>query len=203
MGKIKDLGGMTFGLLVAVEMVGLDKHKKAKWRCVCECGSESVVTGADLLSGKTKSCKCRRNELNRNRPRTHGLSRHKLFPIWANMRQRCQDPNSGNYYRYGGRGISVCAQWDNSFLAFYDFCIENGWKEGLQIDRIDNNGDYAPDNFRWTDQKSQVRNRRVTCKVELDGRMVPAPEYAEMTGESINNVYKKYYKRKNVPFLEH
>lgn len=103
-------------------------------------------------------------------PKTHGLSeKHKrLYKIWKEMRYRCNNPNNKSYYRYGGRGIKVCDEWNNSFVPFYEWAMSNGYKEDvaesgrnrISIDRIDNDGDYSPDNCRWADDFIQSANKR-------------------------------------------
>ena len=97
------------------------------------------------------------------------MSKTRIFGIWENMRDRCNNPNSQQYYLYGERGIKVCKEWSSDFLAFYNWSIKNGYRQGLSIDRIDVNGDYEPNNCRWATAKQQIRNRRNTVYVNIGG----------------------------------
>lgn len=88
----------------------------------------------------------------------HGMSRTRLYRIWIDMRSRCESKNNRFYYRYGGRGISVCEQW-NKFSVFHEWAINNGYSDDLTIDRIDNDGDYCPENCKWSTQHEQSMNK--------------------------------------------
>ena len=89
----------------------------------------------------------------------HGLRNTRLFSIWANIKTRCTNSNSTFYNRYGGRGITICDEWKDNFKAFYDWAMANGYQDNLTIDRIDNNGNYEPNNCRWVTVKDQARNK--------------------------------------------
>lgn len=93
---------------------------------------------------------------------THGLTKHPLFGIWMEMKKRCYNKNYKQFYDYGGRGIKICDEWLNDFQTFYNFCLKNGWKYGLQIDRKDNDKNYTPDNCRFVTHADNVRNARKT-----------------------------------------
>lgn len=102
----------------------------------------------------------------------------RLYHIWASMKQRCKNPNNHKYNDYGGRGITVCNEW-KVFDNFYNWSVDNGYKEGLTIDRIDNDKGYSPDNCRWATQTEQARNKRNTIFLELDGERKPLPKWAD------------------------
>lgn len=156
MQLIKDLGQKDFGTY---------KRRMGLYECpVCkkhfETRTENVKSG---LSTKCKSCAM----IIKNT--THGLSNHKLHNIWQSMKERVFNIKDKAYINYGGRGISVCDEWKNNFKAFYDWSIENGYKEGLSIDRIDNNGNYEPSNCRWATREIQNRNTRVLRTNNVSG----------------------------------
>ncbi len=157
-----DLAGQRFGRLTVVERAGSSKQKEALWKCKCDCGNVTIVRSSSLRGGATSSCGCLAHEIllkNNHERATHGLSKHRLYRTWVDMRQRCNNPKAQFYAQYGGRGIKVCAEWDQDFLAFYDWAMSHGYQENLTIDRIDNDNGYSPENCRWVTQKQQNDNR--------------------------------------------
>jgi hypothetical protein len=164
--KVSNLVGYESGRLKVVEYLGLGKHKKHYWKCQCDCGNSVVLPTYRITGSKsTRSCGCLRKEsleYNRNDPTKHGLHKHKLYSVYASMKQRCTNPNSQRWKYYGEKG--VCVSW-KSFEDFYSWAMYNGYHEGLSIDRIDPDGDYCPDNCRWitladNTRRSNVRNSR-------------------------------------------
>lgn len=151
-GKLSDLVGERFGRLVVLEYLGPGKWGKHRWLCECDCGNRISITTSGLTgTQKTLSCGCLRKEtllMNRADPTKHGLHKHKLYSVHKQMIQRCQNPNAQRWKYYGGKGISVCKEWYD-FLKFYNWALSSGYREGLSIDRIDNNKDYEPDNCQW------------------------------------------------------
>lgn len=107
-----------------------------------------------------KSCGCYKDIVFVNRNRRHDLARHPLYVAWTHIKQRCRNKNDKGYKNYGGRGIDVCDDWYNNFISFYNWCITNGYKSGLQIDRVDNDGNYEPDNCRWVERFVNIQNKR-------------------------------------------
>lgn len=132
----------------------------------------------------------------RGRQKTHGLTKHLLYGVWRAMRDRCQNEKHEYYKNYGGRGITVCAEWINDFKAFYDWAIANGWKEGLELDRKKNNGNYEPSNCRFVTRVVNSRNRRSNLVFEYMGRSQSVAEWAEDIGIDYSVLYREIRKSK-------
>ena len=161
MWEAKDLTGLHFGRLTVLERVENDKHRKARWLCVCDCGEKTVVVGSDLQKGNTQSCGCFHKEsvakILAKINESHGESRTRLYQTWGMMKQRCYNPKSQIYHRYGGRGITVCDEWRNDFEAFREWALSHGYAEGLTIDRIDVDGNYCPENCQWLTRSENTK----------------------------------------------
>lgn len=158
-----DLYGRKYGLLTVLERAENTKNNKAKWLCKCDCGNITKVVAGQLRSGKTKSCGCYKRkqtaERNMASKTVHGLRYHPLYNVWCGIKKRCENQFSTAFRWYGGRGIGVCKEW-MEFVPFYQWAIENGYEIGLQLDRIDNDGSYTPDNCRFVTCAENQRNRR-------------------------------------------
>lgn len=124
----------------------------------------------------------------------HGGKGTKLYEVWCSMKRRCELPSVHSYKYYGGRGISVCDEWKESFVAFRDWAYKNGYKYGLSIDRIDNNGNYEPSNCRWVTMKEQANNQSSTLKIEYKGETKTLHEWAENLGVKSHTLYQRIYK---------
>ena len=159
MFKPKDISGMRFGKLVAIKSVGKKGGDTYRWECQCDCGNTKEASVSDLIKGAVKSCGCLRVP-----PRIvkHGRlsngKKEKLYSIWIAMNQRCSNPNDRNYFRYGGRGITVCSEWKKDYEAFRSWCFSHGYAQGLELDREDNNGSYTPDNCRFVTHRENLLN---------------------------------------------
>lgn len=153
-----DCANKRFGQWTVLDCLGPDKHRQIKWRCKCDCGTVSEVTGKSLKDGRSKSCRrCMNVRHGHAANSAHSLE----YRVWHNMKKRCYTPSSTGYAYYGGRGIGVCTEWRNSFEAFLSF-VGKRPSADHEIDRIDSNGDYEPGNVRWTTRLGNMRNRRIS-----------------------------------------
>lgn len=173
--KNVNLVGNTYGKLKVIEMVG--KYKgcyNAKVRC--ECGKEYFVPIYDLLHHRRMSCKKCFEQPNSK----HNMTGSRLFNIWSTMINRCYCTTSNSYKRYGARGIEICDEWKNDFLSFYEWSINNGYRDDLSIDRINNDGNYEPINCRWVDKKTQSNNRSTNHYLTYKGETKTIAEWSEI-----------------------
>ena len=122
----------------------------------------------------------------------HGLTKHPLFQVWSNMLRRCSNQKEKAYKNYGGRGIKVCNEWKGDFLKFYNWANENGYKQGLTIERADNNGNYGPDNCKWVDYEYQNNNRRNTVKVDINGNIYTLSQAAKAFNINLRLIRDRY-----------
>jgi len=174
---LNNIIGKKFGRLTVIKY-----HKRSHWKCVCDCGNNSIVRGADLKSGNTKSCGCFRvDEMT-----THGLSDHPLKGTWKDMIGRCYNKNNKSFKHYGARGITVCFEWRNDFVAFFDWAIKKGWKKGLTIDRIDNDGNYTPENCEFITKSENCRKTRLIHSTNTSG-------YRGVSLNKASGKYQSYY----------
>lgn len=182
MPKLIDLTGQRFGRLVVIERADNSADGRARWLCRCDCGQSKTVLGEHLKKGRTKSCGCAKSESSSKRFKKHGGRNSKLYRIWSNMKDRCNNPDCKVYSDYGGRGIKVCKEWIDDFSAFQKWALANGYKEGLTIDRKNNDKGYSPDNCRWTDRKIQGNNKRNCRYITYKGQRKTVAEWSDITG---------------------
>lgn len=158
------------------------------------CGGSTVVTTGSLRSGNTKSCGCLRKEMLVKRQTVHGMAksqeRHPLYIVWASMKSRCYNPNEPSYKNYGGRGIKMCDEWMD-FVPFMKWALNNGYREGLEIDRIDNNGNYEPGNCRFVTRSENQLNKRNNRCITIDGVTKTVSEWAEIAGLPLTTIYSR------------
>lgn len=140
-----DLTGQRFGRWLVLGRTPNDKSNNTMWYCLCDCGRRQIVQGGRLRNGGSRKCIYCNNKAN---PTKHGLSETRLYFVWVNMIRRCEHSNGKYYKNYGGRGIKVCSEWHDA-ATFFKWALANGYKEGLTIDRVDNDGDYEPSNCQF------------------------------------------------------
>lgn len=176
-----DLTGKRFGRLEVIRCAG-HRGKARVWECMCDCGNSCVVLGKSLQSGKTSSCGCYSKELLTKRLTKHGDSGTRLYDIWCAIKGRCYNESHKDYQDYGGRGIAMCDEWKNNYIAFRDWALSNGYQENLTIDRIDVNKNYELDNCRWIAKSEQNSNKRNNHLITYNGETRTLTEWAEITG---------------------
>lgn len=187
MGQIHDLTGQRFGRLTVIEFAGISKGRNAKWLCHCDCGSEVVVLSRSLKSGRTNSCGCLKLDLLNQ----HGMSKSRLYREWRGIKVRCLNASDPHFPDYGGRGITICEEWVDSFENFRDWALTSGYHDGLTIDRIDNNGPYSPDNCRWSTMKEQQNNKRNNKLITFEGETHTVTEWAAIKGIDRHALYSR------------
>ncbi len=185
----QDLTGQRFGRLSVIKFNGFENHR-AMWLCLCDCGNYKVVQGKLLKSGHTKSCGCYRID----KISKHGKYNTRLYKIYYCMMNRCYYKNDVHYKNYGGRGIAVCNEWKDDFMAFYKWAYENGYAENLTIDRIDNNKGYSPTNCQWVDMKQQARNRRSNRNYTINGETHCLMDWCDILGFNYKTIQSRLYR---------
>lgn len=194
--KIHDLTGQKFGLLTVIGLKDTET-RKTYWVCQCDCGNVKEVRSDSLLCGAIKSCGClkkRQDKINLVKNHKHKMSGTRIYHEWQGIKRRCYNPHEPRYDRYGGRGITVCKEWRNSFEAFYEWAMSHGYQDDLTLDRIDNDGNYEPDNCRWTTQKEQSRNRRTNINIRIGNSTKTLTEWCEIFQVDYSLVNARYHR---------
>ena len=189
MGQPLNLIGEKYGRLTVVERAE-NMGVQTAWRCVCDCGNKITVRTNSLRTGNTRSCGCLHQD-SPDKHIIHGLCNHPLYSVWYGIKARCNNPSSMNYPRYGARGIKVCDAWENDFLTFYEWSIRSGWEHGLTIDRIDNDGDYCPENCRWVTHEVQNNNTRNNVNITYNGKTQTITQWANELGINESTLRKR------------
>ena len=183
MAIVKRLENQRFGRLLVLEEVGRTKSGSTTWRCLCDCGNEKAISSSSLRHSGTQSCGCIKQE-QRLSQKIHGETHSPIHRLWAGMKNRCNNPNNHKYERYGARGIRVCSEWASSYEAFRDWCLSNGYRPGLTIERLNVDGDYSPENCIFATQKVQQNNRSNNHRITYNGANHTMSEWADLLGMS-------------------
>lgn len=185
--KYSEYIGQKFGMLSVKSISHINKLKKVCVDVECECGTIKNMVLSNLKSGCSKSCGCTVH---------HGGKGTKLYLIWRAMISRCEHESNKRYLDYGGRGIFICPEWRNSFPAFRDWANDNNYKEGLSIERTNNDDGYYPGNCKWIEMSLQVRNRRNNVFIEFNGESRLAADWAKIYGITRNTLYSRLFVQK-------
>lgn len=181
MRKRIDLTGQKFNSLTVLSYSG-KQWSNSLWLCRCDCGTGKIINSNNLKNGHTKSCGCLFIKKVTERSTTHGLAKHPLYSVWGGMKKRCFNNNCKAYKNYGGRGITVSEEWKNNFKVFYAWAMGSGYREGLQIDRTDNDGNYEPMNCRFSSPMENSNNRRNNIWLVFEGERLTASQLAYKIG---------------------
>jgi len=179
--NIKELTGKTFNYLTVLKLA---QTKPVLWLCRCECGVEKFIDTSNLVLGRTKSCGCKKAEMVGNATRSHGKTGTAEYKTWIGIKGRCKYPYVNGYKNYGGRGISVCTEWDVSFLQFLE---DMGKKpdSSYTIERKDTDGNYERGNCYWATPEEQARNKRTNRVIEFNGESMIMTDWAKRIGISV------------------
>ena len=199
---LNDLTGRRFGRLTVIGVAD-DGKRKTSYICQCDCGTVKKVRADGLLSGNTKSCGCLKRESDarniQNVPAAKIRAERgfisggtRLYRIWQGMKGRCCNEHNPSYERYGGRGIGICDEWRNDFVAFHDWAISNGYADNLSIDRIDVNGNYEPANCRWSTNQEQATNRRSNINIKIGNSTRTLAEWCEIFDVDYKKINARY-----------
>lgn len=188
--KLKDLKGQRFGRLVVLERAQ-NRSGRVVWRCKCDCGVIKEVPSKTLKNGTAQSCGCLQRERASQANGKHRMRKTRLYEIWYGMKRRCEDSRRIAYEDYGCRGITVCEEWRNSFEAFRDWALANGYSDNLTLDRKDNDGPYSPENCQWATMQEQQNNRRNNKLLKYNGEEHTQSEWARITGIKAGTIYAR------------
>lgn len=189
--KQRDISKQKFNNLTAISFDHRDEKSRHYWKFRCDCGRELIIRKSSVTSGNTKMCKeCANIQLSKNKT-THGMSKTRIYKEWAGMIQRCNNPKSTSYERYGAKGITVCDEWlgENGFINFCKWAMANGYRDDLTIDRIDNDKGYSPDNCRWATCKEQSCNKNSNKNLTYRGKTMTMAEWADEIGISRSSLF--------------
>lgn len=199
---IKDYTGQRFGRLLVVERLPKYKNGYTYYRCKCDCGNEIITYSAQFVCGKTISCGCYSKEMAKERMTTHGKRHTQIYKVWAGIKDRTNPDNNNCKNNYRKLGVKMCKEWHDSFEAFYEWSVANGYKEEklpngrnkYEIDRIDTYGDYEPSNCRWITFKEQMNNQTTNKHITYNGKTQTLAQWCEELGLNYGLVNHRLWK---------
>lgn len=176
-----------FGYLTVIKKLEPIRYKTGTqpcYECMCDCGKLINVTKNHLKTGHTKSCGCKKSQMCIDSNFKHGLAGSRLYNTYYHMRRRCYNEKDKQYHRYGGRGITVCDEWlgENGFINFSNWAMNNGYNDTLTIDRINNDGNYEPNNCRWATPTEQMNNVSYNVRLTYNNETHTIAEWAKIVG---------------------
>lgn len=183
----RDIRGHRSGRLLVIDYIG-----QRRWACRCDCGTLCVVRTGDFHQGSSRSCGCLARELAAKRLRTHGASSTPEWLAWKTMLERCNRPSHPAYSNYGGRGITVCQRWQDSFEHFLE---DMGKRPGSRytLDRISNSQGYCKENCRWATYETQCNNKRTNRRIQIDGETKTVAEWSRHFGTDYRLALQRLY----------
>lgn len=182
MAKRIDIAGEKYGRLTAIRFNKINSHNDSEWLFKCDCGKEHAAPAYAVKNGKIRSCGCLKLEMSVSANTKHGLHETRLYRTWCDMRRRCSDQNRPDWANYGGRGITVCDEWQKDFQQFYDWAMAHGYADGLLIERKNNDRGYCPENCEWVTKRQQNNNTRANHKITAFGRTQNLQQWADESG---------------------
>lgn len=188
MKAIEIAPGTRFGKLVVIKRNGSNKQRQAVFLCKCDCGNIHEAIGNHLRSGRCDNCGCEKATKISARHYKGALDDPFLHKKWSEMKSRCNNPNNKSFKDYGARGIKVCPEWNDNYTAFKEWAVSNGYSKELQIDRINNDAGYSPQNCRFVSRIENCNNRRSSRYIEFCGEKITIAQLARKVGSSYSRL---------------
>lgn len=175
----QDLTGQKFGRLTVIKPIGKNSWGNVVWLCKCDCGQDHIVCASKLKDGHSRSCGCLAREPHKIK---HGYTigkKPRTFIIWSGMKARCYDPKATSYKSYGKRGIRVCDEWlgENGFKNFHEWAMSHGYSDDCQLDRIDSDKNYSPENCQWLIRHENAIKQRKTRFFVINGEKLSIADW--------------------------
>lgn len=191
----KNLLGQRFGRLIVIQKLPT-KNERTMWLCRCDCGNLTEASCNKLTMGVKRSCSCYKLERIKEASTKHGGKGTPLYNVWRGIKERCYCPKNKAFKYYGGKGVEVCTEWKDDFGTFKKWAEDNGYKQGLTIDRLDNNKNYEPSNCRWTTMREQSNNKTNISKYEINGELYSLRDLSEKFNLPIDVLYYRVKRAK-------